>query len=173
MTRTFGSTAAQPSPADANECMSVEDLHPDQTITSLRGSSGASEGALSAASKEGTSGETTNVSEAATAPEEIATRSGRVSKPVEQINIAAFAIDTYLDELENKEIETAPWTMIQAMGASANPDILYFHEAMKAPDKEKFILAMEEEVRTHSEGKHWKVVPRSTVPSEKRVLPSV
>ena len=59
------------------------------------------------------------------------------------------------------------------MAASSNPDILYYHEAMKAPDREKFLLAMKEEVRTHSEGKHWKVVPRASVPQDKRVLPSV
>ena len=33
------------------------------------------------------------------------------------------------------------------MAASANPDILYYHEAMQAPDKEKFVLEMEQEVK--------------------------
>ena len=76
-----------------------------------------------------------------------------------------------MEEREPEEHNHA--TFIQAMAASANPDILYYHEAMRAPDRDKFILAMEEEVRTHTEGKHWRVVPRDTVPEGKRVLPSV
>ena len=75
------------------------------------------------------------------APADLTTRSGRVSKPAEHINIHAFSIYTYLDEDGEKE-STVP-EIFQAMAASANPDILYFHEAMKAPDKEKFIKAME------------------------------
>ena len=35
------------------------------------------------------------------------------------------------------------------------------------------MLAMEQEVKTHCEGKHWEVVPRTSVPDGKRVLPSV
>ena len=36
-----------------------------------------------------------------------------------------------------------------AFAATTNPDILYAHEAMKAPDWQKFINAMEAEVSQH------------------------
>ena len=95
--------------------------------------------------------ENTETSKEETEPVEFKTRSGRVRKPIEHINITTFATETYLDEKHDYE-ESQPWRTFQAMAASANPDILYYHEAMKAPDREKFLLAMEEEVRTHSEG---------------------
>ena len=154
-----------------DECLSIEDFYPDQSLVGIRGSSERSEGA-SSATTEGTSNkDATEESKQEIIPGETTTKSKRNSKPVEQINIAAFSIDTYMDERELAERHITP--LIQAMAASANPDILYYHEAMKAPDREKFILAMEEEVRTHTEGKHWKVVPRDTVPEGKRGLPSV
>ena len=33
--------------------------------------------------------------------------------------------------------------------ASANPDIMYLHEAMKAPDRDQFKRAMDEELQDH------------------------
>ena len=168
----FGGASERPTSSDdAAEVYSVIDLHPEQPTTVIRGSSSTtdltSEESESKADSDGISKVATNNS----TPGDKVTKSGRVSKPPEHINITAFGIDTYLDERETSEM--TPIVNIQAMAASANPDILYYHEAMKAPDRDKFILAMEEEVKTHTEGKHWKVVPRDTVPSGKRVLPSV
>ena len=88
-----------------------------------------------------------------------------------QTNIDAFAVETYLDEKGTPENSSN--THIQAMTASAYPDIRCYHEAMQSSDREKFVLAMEQEVKTHSEGKHWEVVSRTSVPDGKRVLPSV
>ena len=144
--------------------MSVIDLHPDLSAASLRGSLGTSEGAASNTTKESADFDSLTEPTEEKAPAGLKTRSGRVSKPAEHVNISAFSIYTYLDE--DGEKEPTVQELFQAMAASANPDILYFHEAMKAPDKEKFIKAMEEEVRTHSEGKHWIVVPRSSVPND-------
>ena len=172
MTRTYGGSSAAKENTEENECFSVEDLHPDPAATGIRGSSEASEGAHNATSNGSVNEKNNETPKEGTEPAKLKTRSGRVSKPIELINISAFATETYLDE-EHNHGEDHPWRSIQAMAASANPDILYYHEAMKAPDREKFLLAMEEEVRTHSEGKHWKVVPRASVPRNKRVLPSV
>ena len=36
--------------------------------------------------------------------------------------------------------------------ASSDPDILYLHEVMKAPDCAQFIKAMEHEIKGHEEG---------------------
>ena len=38
-----------------------------------------------------------------------------------------------------------------AFAASADPDIMYLHEAMKQPDKKEFVQAMVDEVTTHTE----------------------
>ena len=57
-----------------------------------------------------------------------------------------------------------------AYAASANQDIMYLHEAMKAPDHDHFKKAMDKELKDHIVRKHWEVVPRSKVPKGTRVL---
>ena len=57
--------------------------------------------------------------------------------------------------------------------AKTNKDTLYYHQAMAAQDKDKFIEAMIKEVNGHIEAKHWELVDRSKVPPNKTVLPSV
>ena len=130
-----------------------------------------SEGASSVQENTTASVDLSSSSRSITKPAGMETRSGRVSRVPEQINIDAFAVETYLNEREIEDTSYPP--SILAMAASANPDILYYHEAMKAPDREKFLQAMEQEVKTHSDGRHWEVVPRTAVPADKRVLPSV
>ena len=41
-----------------------------------------------------------------------------------------------------------------AFAASADPDVMYLHEAMKQPDKREFVQAMVDEVTTHTERGH-------------------
>ena len=60
-----------------------------------------------------------------------------------------------------------------AFAASSDPDIMYLHEAMKQPDKREFVQAMVDEVTTHTERGHWKIIPISEVPTGTRVLPAV
>ena len=45
--------------------------------------------------------------------------------------------------------------------ASSDPDILYLHQAMKAPDHTQFIKAMEREIKGHEEGNHWVLSTKS------------
>ena len=166
MTRTLvGESASGEDEHDSVALFSIEDLHPDASSTVNRGSSTTSEGANSTTAR-AIEAESSEGARLVKQPAETATRSGRVSVVPKQININAFSIDTYMDEKD--EGETSVTAYIQAMTASANPDILYYHEAMKAPDKEKFMEAMEQEVKTHSDGRHWEVIPRSDVPSGKK-----
>ena len=37
--------------------------------------------------------------------------------------------------------------------ASADPDTMYLHEAMREPDREQFLEAMQEEIKGHMENK--------------------
>jgi hypothetical protein len=43
-------------------------------------------------------------------------------------------------------------------------DTMYWDEAMRQPDADKFLEAAIQEVNTHSNFKHWKVIPISKVP---------
>ena len=60
-----------------------------------------------------------------------------------------------------------------AYAASADPDTMYFHEAMKEPDKDEFIKAMRKEVESHTENGVWEVMPASKVPKGMKPLPAV
>jgi hypothetical protein len=60
-----------------------------------------------------------------------------------------------------------------ANSASSDPDVLTFEEAMRCPDRDKFIEAMRKELDDHISRHHWKVVPRKTIPGHKRAIPMV
>ena len=62
---------------------------------------------------------------------------------------------------------------ILAMSASSDPDILYHHEAMKAPDREEFIKAMEQEFGAMMENGCLEFVLKEDVPEGMDVLPAV
>ena len=57
--------------------------------------------------------------------------------------------------------------------ASTNPDELYYHQSMKAPDAKQFARACVEDVKAHHENGHWAVVPRSKIPSGTKIFSSV
>ena len=77
--------------------------------------------------------------------------------------------DTYLfDNNDFSEIE------LDYMAATAaNPDVLTYHEAMRAPDRKEFLKAMDMEVNGLEENENWRVIPKSAVPNGQQVLPAV
>jgi hypothetical protein len=63
--------------------------------------------------------------------------------------------------------------LLFAFAASADPDTMYLHEAMRQPDRLQFIEAMKKEVTDHTNNKNWCVVHRSEIPTGMPVLPAV
>eukprot|EP00978_Attheya_sp_CCMP212_P017515 scaffold46797_cov52-Attheya_sp.AAC.1 len=59
-----------------------------------------------------------------------------------------------------------------AFAASSDPDKMYLHEAMKAPDKRQFMKAMVKEVSSHQDNQHWLLMKRTSIPKGKKVLPA-
>jgi predicted SnoaL-like aldol condensation-catalyzing enzyme len=57
--------------------------------------------------------------------------------------------------------------------ATSDPDTLYMHEAMKAPDAEQFKESMRREVNEHTRKGHWKVIHKEDVSSNSKILPAV
>eukprot|EP00957_Ditylum_brightwellii_P141645 10790871-Ditylum_brightwellii.AAC.1 len=57
--------------------------------------------------------------------------------------------------------------------ASRDPDILYYHEAMKHHDCMEFIKAIITEVNGHVDGEHWELVKRSEVLKGTKILDSI
>ena len=62
---------------------------------------------------------------------------------------------------------------IQAYAASADPDTLYHHEAMREPDREKFMTAMEKEFQDQWDNGNFVLKRRTDIPEGARVLPAV
>ena len=60
-----------------------------------------------------------------------------------------------------------------AFATSSDPDVMYLHEAMKQPDRKQFVQAMIDEVTTHTNRGHWKIIPISQVPRGTKILPAV
>jgi hypothetical protein len=54
--------------------------------------------------------------------------------------------------------------------SATDEDIMYYDQAMRAPDKQNFIEAIVNEVNDHITSKHWILIPRSQVPKGIKVL---
>ena len=57
--------------------------------------------------------------------------------------------------------------------ARRDPDTLYYQEALRAPDRKQFLKAMKDEIRQHEENGHWKMILRSKIPPDTKVLPAI
>ena len=60
-----------------------------------------------------------------------------------------------------------------AMKASSDPDTMYMHQAIKEPDRDKFIMAMEKEMEDQIKNGNFSLVKKSEVPEDKIILPAV
>jgi hypothetical protein len=82
------------------------------------------------------------------------TRSGRKSKPPERLQYDVQSCLLSLNDHEDQE----SWSEQQllAFKASADPDTMYHHQAMKQPDREKFKEAMQKECEAHCKEGNYK-----------------
>ena len=60
-----------------------------------------------------------------------------------------------------------------AYKASTDPDTMYMHEAMREPDKVKFLKAMEKEVEDQIKNGNYSIVNKNDVPKSSTILPAV
>ena len=102
-------------------------------------------------------------------------RSTRERKPPQQYTEFPFMAHAALQEpaREFDYVIQEDMTDPIAFAAKSDPDTLYLGQAMKAPDRDQFIKAMETEVNAHSRNEHWELIPKSSVPNNKQVIPAV
>jgi hypothetical protein len=62
---------------------------------------------------------------------------------------------------------------LEVFAASADPNTMYLHKAMKEPDKAQFLEAMQEEVQAHSNNQLWELYPRCLVPQGTPIIQAV
>ena len=60
-----------------------------------------------------------------------------------------------------------------AFAASSNQDTMYWHQAMKQPDKAQFLQAAKDEVKSHVDNEHFVLFKRGDLPKGMKVLDSV
>ena len=119
----------------------------------------------------------------------ISNRSGRKRKRTQALQDAidqGLGITSFKSEIEEDEHEKYYEVMHEddyklqddmldpiAFKATGNPDDLYYHQALKEPDKEDFLKAIVTEINNHIEGNHWEMVPIEEVPKGTKILDSV
>lgn len=57
--------------------------------------------------------------------------------------------------------------------ATSDANTMYWHQAMKEPDKAEFLQAAKDEVKSHVDNEHFVLVKRSDLPKRTKVLDSV
>ena len=60
-----------------------------------------------------------------------------------------------------------------AFKATADPDTMYMHEAMREPDRDEFLKAMKKEVDDQMDNGNFTIVKTTDVPKDKTILPAV
>ena len=116
------------------------------------------------------------------------TRSGRVvtntpryEQSMRQRNQGLVAWEVLLDQDEREDVPTAAsqYTIQKALedpiafAASCNPDILYWDQAMKAPDRDKFIEAVGIELDGHERMGNYEPIPLSELPQGTKLIDMV
>jgi hypothetical protein len=80
--------------------------------------------------------------------------------------------ESYYDALHEDEyrIQDGMRYPVAFMSATDEENMLYYDQAMKAPDKQNFFEAIVKEVNDHITSNHWVLIPRSQVPKGVRLL---
>ena len=116
------------------------------------------------------------------------TRSGRIvrntpryDQSISQHNQGLVTWEVLLDHDEREDVPTAESQYAiqksmenhMAFAATTNPDILYWDQAMKAPDRDKFIEAVRTELDGHEKMGNYEPVALNEVPAGTRLLDTV
>lgn len=56
------------------------------------------------------------------------------------------------------------------MKAASNLDVMYFHEAIKMPDRGKFVEVIQKEIEGNYANDHFELVPCSQIPKHCTIL---
>ena len=116
----------------------------------------------------------TSLSQPSVPTERKRTRTRIIRPPERYRQDVAFIAQAWDDmwDIKDFEIQEAMEDPI-AFAAHSNPDTMYLHEALRAPDRAQFIQAMQEEVKAHEDLHHWELIPKSEVPENTIILPAV
>ena len=100
-----------------------------------------------------------------TMPEhEGARRSQRTPRRTQRYQDYLTSLQEPEDAIGEVAITAKPTVTVNTAQANSNPDVMYWHEAMKQEDRAEFIKAAQKEVQDHSDNGLWEVVKRKDIP---------
>lgn len=117
-----------------------------------------------------------------TTAELVPRRSRRAWKPtrkfLESVSQETIALPVTLEVAREvpsfeQEISDEMQDPIAFAATKSDPDTMYYHQAMKAPDAKHFRQAMQKEIDAHDEKQHWELFPRKDLPKGIKPLASV
>ena len=104
-------------------------------------------------------------------------KSTRIKRPVDCLTYTVMGnpipYQALVAELESGQEEIEQTDPIRAFAASADPDTMYHHQAMREPDRVQFIRAMQDEVEHLSKNDIRELVKTSDMPKEVKKIPVV
>jgi hypothetical protein len=100
------------------------------------------------------------------------TRTRVIRRPERLIEVAYSSYYEALHE-DDYKLQDDMSDPIAFLSHHSDPDTMYFHEAVKQPDREEFIKAIIKEINDHIDRNHWVLVPRNKVPKGTKILASV
>lgn len=111
-------------------------------------------------------------------------RFGRTIRPIQRLEVMCAEIgEATKDDVEGEVfcyVAMFPnddrWNYrdpLLAYKAVSDPDTLYYHQAMREKDKDKFQESMAKEVTDQFNNGNFTVIPKSEVPTEQTILPAV
>ena len=78
------------------------------------------------------------------------------------------------DDYKTQDEMTDPVAFLaSSQKKNGDPDTLYYHQAMAAPDKEQFQTAMLKEYKDHGERGHWAIVALENIPLGTKILDAI
>jgi hypothetical protein len=99
------------------------------------------------------------------------TRSGREVRQPERLNYVAY--ESILERYDQEEEVVWSEQELLAYKASTDPDTMYYLQAMREPDKDKFQDAIKKECEDHFRESNYKLVKIDQVPNDAPLLSSV
>jgi hypothetical protein len=100
------------------------------------------------------------------------TRTRIIRKPERLIEVVYSSYYEVLHE-DDYKLQDDMLDPIAFLAHHSDPDMMYFHEAIRQPDREEFIKTLIKEVNAHIKRKHWILVRREDVPKGTKILDSV
>ena len=93
----------------------------------------------------------------------------RVIQSPSEVSGEIFCLEAMYDHYDEHSVSDP----IEVFKATADPDTMYHHQAMRQPDREDFKAAMDKELKDQMRNGNFIILRRKDLPSGTQILPTV